>query len=256
MIGTDYKKLYARLQKLDPSLPANPKEDDKGKFYFEAFFKVEKNLEREKLYLKIYELATDEDFKSSGKKSRLGMLEEVSHQLDDVNTRVIKGAMDDPVCLDLSGKGITRFPNWLLTNPAYKRYWLGLKKLNLKNNHLRMLPKEFEVCQALEKLNCSGNKLTELPNSLAKCTNLETLNFNYNDIKTISLSLVLEFGWEWAKDGLKNQRGKGLPHKPVMAVNFTPSFKRTKQSSGKCLTRQEYFKLLGEASISKKGITP
>jgi hypothetical protein len=252
----NYKALYPRLQKIEPTLPENPVWNNEVKVYFDAFFTTEKHQIEEMEYFKKCGIATDDTFKQFGKKSRLEMLEQRSLLLDAINMAIFKTVMDDDELeLDLHGKNLTRFPSQLLIDPEYRSYWQGLMKLNLKGNNLRTLPKEIDMCQALEILDCRQNKLTTLPDRLANCKNIKKLHFENNKIKTMPLAMIIQFGWMWAKDNYLRQGGQRLSKKP-MAVSLTPAFKRASLSRTKLISRSEYFQLLAEAEAKTKGLTP
>ncbi|KAK4181015.1 phosphatase 2C-domain-containing protein [Triangularia setosa] len=61
----------------------------------------------------------------------------------------------------------------------------GLLKLNLANNKLKQLPREFEAFSMLRTLNISSNLLNNFPPFLAKLENLVDLDLSFNTIQSL-----------------------------------------------------------------------
>jgi hypothetical protein len=190
--STDFKSMYARLHKIEPSLPENPVWGNEVEVYIEAFLKVESRQKFEiEHFSNLLGIAPDK-FEIMGDKSKYSQLEALelmSLKLDVLNVALIEPCMDDAECLDVSAENLTRFPIQLFTNPDLRSYWLGLKKLNLAANELIALPKEIEICQSLEKLNCSDNEIKTLPESLGNLRALQKFICCYNPLVVLPESL-------------------------------------------------------------------
>ena len=84
--------------------------------------------------------------------------------------------------LDLSGKGLDKFPTEILNLK-------NLKKLNLSNNKIKQLPKNIDNLKRLENLDLSSNQLTAIYANVCKLNKLKVLILNNNYIKNIPVQL-------------------------------------------------------------------
>lgn len=103
--------------------------------------------------------------------------------------------------LQLTYKGLTEFPDYLLTDDVYKALNLvylsrnritklpenlsnlsSLTGLFLNHNKIQYLPEEIGCLKNLEFLNVTGNELSELPTALGKLLKLQKLNICNNNL--------------------------------------------------------------------------
>ncbi|HET9844029.1 MAG TPA: leucine-rich repeat domain-containing protein [Gammaproteobacteria bacterium] len=114
--------------------------------------------------------------------TKLAMLEKRHELLDDLNAELIKLALHTTI-LDISDKGLTRFPQQLIDDPLRQEYWSALKILRCDQNQLKSLP-SLDNCSSLQHLICSYNQLTSLP-SLKNCQSLIELQCGNNQITSL-----------------------------------------------------------------------
>lgn len=85
--------------------------------------------------------------------------------------------------LDLNGQ--TRQQEKLYTFPPAIFELTQLRKLDLSNNAISILPKDIASLQNLWWLDLSNNQISVLPDTFTKLTNLERLNLNSNRLQSI-----------------------------------------------------------------------
>src|SRR5687768_12589311 len=61
----------------------------------------------------------------------------------------------------------------------------GLRRLNLRRNHLGQLPESFEQLQSLEHLNLGSNHLGQIPAQLRRLTRLKYLHLGNNNLSSV-----------------------------------------------------------------------
>ena len=84
--------------------------------------------------------------------------------------------------LDLSGQGLTMFPDAIDSLP-------NLKNLCLAHNQIAELPESIGDFKKLENLNLAFNKLTKIPDTIGRLTRLCSLNLSHNKLIELSKSI-------------------------------------------------------------------
>lgn len=120
-----------------------------------------------------------------------------------LSRREFKGLLDTPIPAPASRKlkevtfnhlGISKFPDWLLDQPALEILdmsynlleeipadWSGLRSMelmNLAHNRLKNIPKDIRLPESLEEIDFSGNMLSDIPVVVANLPKLNTLRLN------------------------------------------------------------------------------
>ncbi len=124
--------------------------------------------------------------------TKLSTLTVVDNLLNDINASLIAGVIDNDInatSLDVSSKGLTRFPQQLFDNLHYAHFWSNLQELFCQENQLQTLPESLGQCGALQTLRCDQNKLQVLPETLGECIALENLYCHKNQLRALPETL-------------------------------------------------------------------
>lgn len=171
--------------------------------------------------------------------TKISTLEAHEALLDQINATLIKQKISlNTTTLDISAMGLTRFPEQLFIEPAYKNYWATLEVLRCSNNQLKSLPRDLFKCVMLRELHCNdnqletlfdligqclrlqvldcrGNHLRSIPEALNQCEVLYAVNCNQNYLVYFPPSLVFRFGNTWTRRMLNEQRKEFNPVKLI-----------------------------------------
>ncbi len=233
-----YVRLYQRLHRMAPFLPAELPRENFLKKYNDALRAVNE-LHRQEFESLDHSLLDGLECGAPiiamiNLPYKLSYLERLvsQHEIMELyNASIIEKYIDpNSTILDVSliHEPITRFPNNLFTMPKYVDYFKKLTAIDISNNHVYFIPSEIEKCQALEylyceyshvsklpatlgncpeltKVDCKYGELNSLPESLADCQFLETVDCKGNHLTELPQRLVDKLGKEWEKEMLLNQ---------------------------------------------------
>lgn len=105
--------------------------------------------------------------------------------MDQENTNQKKTIPDDVIRLQLTYKGLTEFPDYLLTENVYK----AVNLLYLGRNLISKLPENLGNLSSLTGLFINHNKLQHLPEAISRLDNLQSLNLTGNELLELPDSL-------------------------------------------------------------------
>lgn len=114
-----------------------------------------------------------------------------------------------PAVLNLSGRGLTKFPAYIVDRPGLEeldlshnnmsgampaevRHLTNLRKLNISFNQFTGLPAELGQLRNLEELDVSNNRLTGLPYELGNLSHLRRFVLTGNNYSEQDLAIILK----------------------------------------------------------------
>jgi len=144
-----------------------------------------------------------------GRKDSPNKVMEVSGTSTDITNNPVSPSVDDINVLNLSGKGLTKTPEYVFEQMNLEELNLSnnmldgalqsqignlknLKILNLSNNNFTGVPAEVGQLKNLEILNLSNNSLTGLPNELGNLYKLKLLDLSGNNYSEKDLQKIRE----------------------------------------------------------------